>query len=80
MIKKQAYKIFPNKIEYTNNESIYEAANVGMGLVRKYNIPVIINCCGTKIGLTPGDTNLLNTENRIVKMYSCLVTACKNRR
>ena len=73
-------RIFSNKIEYVNNESIYEAANFCVGLARTHNIPVIINCCGKKIGVTPGDTNLLNTEKHIIEVYSYLVTACKNRR
>ena len=72
--------IFPNKVEYINNESIYTAASFAMGLVREYNMPVIIVCCGKRIGVTPGDVNLISAEGRIINMYSHLATTCKNRR
>ena len=58
MIKKQAYKIFPNKIVYDPmlGSSIEEA----LLLAREYDLPMIVKYIKNNVAITPGDGLLVN--------------------
>ena len=63
------YCVYPEKTEFKTYDNIYDVAEFGLYLSRRYKRPVILNVDGTKIGITPGDNLLIHKDKSIIKLY-----------